>query len=188
MKRTTAVLAGALLSAIGFFAVCSVYADYSVWDKGIWPESWPKELEPLRKQARTFEGPVLTDRRYLIPFTKREEFESAWPHLLKVKSKGAPIILVRGPKTDFFEVKPGGVLIKCPPAQTDERTEPETPLPGQLDARTKWSKTTYIELVVDGQVVDLNRIPLPSDTPIIDERFNNARDKSHGQTSTERGN
>jgi hypothetical protein len=25
--------------------------------------------------------------------------------------------------------------------------------------------------VVDGEIVDLNRIPLPPDTPIIDERF-----------------
>jgi hypothetical protein len=31
--------------------------------------------------------------------------------------------------------------------------------------------TTFIELVVDGNVVDLNRIPLPADTPVIDERF-----------------
>jgi hypothetical protein len=31
--------------------------------------------------------------------------------------------------------------------------------------------TNYIDLIVDGDVVDLNRIPLPADTPIIDERF-----------------
>lgn len=36
--------------------------------------------------------------------------------------------------------------------------------------------TTYIELVVDGLVVDLNRIQLPPDTPIIDERFNSDKD------------
>src|SRR2546423_6428911 len=109
----------ALLAAIACCAVCSaLYADYSVWDKGMWPKSWPKELEPLRKQARTFEGPRVLYRFYLIPFTKREDFESAWPHLLKVKSKGAPIILVRGPKTDFFEINPAGVLIHSPPAQT----------------------------------------------------------------------
>ena len=30
-----------------------------------------------------------------------------------------------------------------------------------------------IELIVDGDIVDLNRIPLPTDTPIIDKRFNN---------------
>ena len=106
MKRTTAVFAGVALSTIAIFAVCSVNADYSVWDKGMWPEGWPKELEPLRKQARTFEGPLDADRGYLIPFTKREDFESAWPHLQKVKSKGAPIIVVSGPKTDFFELSP----------------------------------------------------------------------------------
>jgi hypothetical protein len=172
MKRTIPFLA-----AMAFFAVCSVYADYSVWDKGMWPESWPNELEPLRKQARTFEGPRDADRRYLIPFTKREDFESAWPHLLKAKSKGAPIILVCGPKTDFFEVKPAGVLIKSPPARTDKLANPETPLPGPMDVRTKWSNTTYIELVVDGQIVDLNRIPLPPDTPIIDERFKDGKTK-----------
>jgi hypothetical protein len=32
-------------------------------------------------------------------------------------------------------------------------------------------EATYIALVVDGDIVDLNRIPLPPDTPIVDERF-----------------
>ena len=32
-------------------------------------------------------------------------------------------------------------------------------------------RTNYIELIVDGKIVDLNRIPLPADTPIIDKRF-----------------
>jgi hypothetical protein len=168
----------AALVAVVLAIVCSVvHADYSVWDKGIWPESWPKEMEPLRKQARTFEGPVQLYRRYLIPFTNREEFEAAWPHLVKVKSKGAPIILMRGPKTDFFEVKPGGVLIQTPPVQTDKVANPETPLPGEMDVRTKWMNTTFIELVVDGQIVDLNRIPLPPDAPIVDERFKDKKNK-----------
>ena len=30
---------------------------------------------------------------------------------------------------------------------------------------------TEIELVVDGRIIDLNRIPLPPETPIIDRRF-----------------
>ena len=34
-----------------------------------------------------------------------------------------------------------------------------------------------IELVVDGNIVDLNRIPLPADTPIIDKRFKDKHDK-----------
>jgi hypothetical protein len=83
-----------------------VYALYEVSDHGTWPKSWPKELESLRNQARTLVGPEVAFEHYQIPFTNREQFESAWPHLLKVKSKGAPIILVRGPKTDFMEHKP----------------------------------------------------------------------------------
>jgi hypothetical protein len=35
----------------------------------------------------------------------------------------------------------------------------------------------YIELIVDGDVVDLNRIPLPPDTPVIDERFQDGTPK-----------
>src|SRR5258708_2207813 len=96
---------------------------------------------------------------------------------VKVKSKGAPIILVRGPRTDFFEVKPAGVLIQSPPAQADKLANPETPIPSKMDVRTKWRNTTFIELVVDGDIVDLNRIPLSQDTPIIDERFKDGQNK-----------
>ncbi len=166
MKRT------AIVFAIFFFcAVSSAHALYLVYDEGIWPKGWPKELEPLRKQARTYVGSEILLQRFLIPFTKRSDFEAAWPHFLKVKSKGAPIIMVRGPKTDFFEVKPAGVLIHSPPAGTDKLANPETSIDGQTNVRTTWMNTTFIELVVDGKIVDLNRIPLPPDTPIIDERF-----------------
>ncbi|MCE9525918.1 MAG: hypothetical protein K8R36_07680 [Planctomycetales bacterium] len=73
MNRTVA-----LLTTIACLAVTSaVHADYSVSDRGEWPENWPKELEPLRKQAQTYEGPLVLYRHYLIPFTKREEFEAA---------------------------------------------------------------------------------------------------------------
>lgn len=162
----------AILAAIVFCSVHSAYALYEVYDHGAWPESWPKELEPLRKQSRTLVGPEVLNRHYQIPFTKREEFEAAWPHLLKVKSKGAPIFLVRGPKTDFFEIKPAGVLIHSPPTGT-EPNEGQTAalIPAQTNPRTTWMNNTFFELVVDGNFVDLNRISLPADTPIIDERF-----------------
>ncbi len=168
MNRRTAVLA-----AIAFCAACSaVFALYDVSDEGTWPKTWPKELEPLRKQARTLVGPEALQSHYEIPFTKRAEFEAAWPYLLKVKSKGAPIILVRAPKTDFMEVKPAGVLIHSPPPGQNENPDtPEAPIPGVINVRERWMNTTYIELVVDGNIVDLNRIPLPADTPIVDERF-----------------
>jgi hypothetical protein len=153
MKRTTP-----LIAAIAVCSMCSVVvAMYEVADKGTWPESWPKELEPLRKQARTYVGPMFSQPHYVIPFTKREEFESAWPHILSVKSKSAPVILLRGPST-FFECK-AGVIIHCPPPQNEGKAMPEEPLPG--DGSGRWMYTTYIELVVDGDIVDLNRLEFP---------------------------
>jgi hypothetical protein len=35
----------------------------------------------------------------------------------------------------------------------------------------RWMNAIYVELVVDGEIVDLNRTSLPADTPIVDERF-----------------
>jgi hypothetical protein len=157
MKRTTFGLA----LFVCWVAASAASADYSVEDRGSWPESWPKELEPLRGQARTLEGPLLPLLHYAIPFTKREEFEAAWPHLLKVKTPGASIVLRRGPSF-WLGKDAAGVCIHTPPAG-------EKP-----DLKADSTKTIYIELIVDGQIVDLNRIPLPPDTPIIDERFKDA--------------
>jgi hypothetical protein len=166
MKRTIAILA-----FLAFCVTCSAtYGLYTVEDRGAWPNTWPKELESVRKQARTLVGPMVDSRHYLIPFTQRDQFEAAWPQFLKVKSKGAPIVLVRGPKMDFFEIQPAGVLIHSPPAGNDTRVNPEVPIPG-VTGMERWMNVTYIELVVDGNIADLNRLPLPSDTPIIDERF-----------------
>jgi len=174
MKRTIGLLAAIVLCLAG-----SVYALYEVNDRGEWPKSWPAELESLRAQARTLVGPMAPNRHYEIPFTDRQQFEAAWPYLLKVKSKGAPIILVRGPKTDFMEVKPAGVLIHSPPLENEKQINPdrEVPISGVTNVRERWMNTTFIELVVDGKIVDLNRIPLPADTPIVDERFKEAASK-----------
>jgi len=92
------------------------------------------------------------------PSAKRQEFESAWPQILKVKSKGAPVRLVRGPNFFLGAHSKAGVVVHCPPpGKAGNPAIPEAPI--------------YIELVVDADIVDLNRIPLPADTPIIDERF-----------------
>ena len=165
------------MTMIRLMAICGVIvtffaspcgADYTVQDRGVWPETWPSELEPLREQSRTLEGPKQPVRQYQIPFTKREEFEAAWPHILKVKSKGAPIVLVRpSTKADSLTVKPAGVSIHSPPANT---SNPESAV-DKVNFRERWMWTTYIYLVVDGEIVDLNRLPLPPDTPVIDERF-----------------
>ena len=147
-----------LIVFMATIAVCLAYstanADWSVADTGTWPEDWPQGLEPLRAQSRSLTGSLANLTFHEIPFAKREQFESAWPHILKVKGKGAPITLFRGPH-DYLGTLKAGVRIWHPPFQT----------------RSIW-------LVVDGDIVDLNRIPLPPDTPIIDERFKDRHDKS----------
>jgi hypothetical protein len=141
-------------------------ADYAVEDKGSWPDSWPRELESLREQSRTMEGPLLPLLHYAIPFSQRETFEAAWPHLLQVKSPGAPLVLRRGPSFWLHDGATAGVCVHTPPAG-------EAPLEDLSKVAGHWERTIYIELIVDGLIVDLNRISLPPDTPIIDERFKN---------------
>jgi hypothetical protein len=55
--------------------------------------------------------------------------------------------------------------------------EGEAPIVGDQVTGGRWEQTIYIELIVDGEIVDLNRIPLPADTPIIDERFKDSPKK-----------
>jgi hypothetical protein len=165
MNRRTAVLI-----AIGLWAAGRAYGDWSVSDTGAWPETWPKELEPLRKQAGTIQGSLLDLVIHRIPFAKQEEFEAAWPHLLKIKTKGAPVVLVRSQHTHWhFGKTPAGVLIHCPPGGREPEAGAGPTKATNLTER--WINTTWIELVVDGQVVDLNRIELPPDTRIVDQRF-----------------
>ena len=154
----------AVISTLVLLAALPLFADYAVEGRGSWPQEWPKELEPLRGQSQTFEGPKQLLRHYAIPFTKREAFESAWPHILKTKGKGAPIVLRRGPSFWLGGKSAAGVCIHTPPMG-------EAALTGDRIKGGAWEETIYIELIVDGQIVDLNRIPLPADTPILDERF-----------------
>jgi hypothetical protein len=166
MKRTAVFM-------VAFCAACPVYAIWTSADRGTWPKTWPAELEPLRKQSRTIRGSEADLTQYKIPFTKREEFESAWSHLLKVKSKGSPIILVRSPLEHWsFGKMDAGVIVHCPPGHPETDHRPAQT--GQIQSSNlgeRWMWTFYIELAVDGKIVDLNRIPLPADTPIIDQRF-----------------
>jgi hypothetical protein len=65
-----------------------------------------------------------------------------------------------------------GVVVHCPPLdQADAPAPQEAPIPGGTAERVRGSKAISLELVVDGEIVDLNRISLPADTPIIDDRF-----------------
>src|SRR5262249_27780597 len=96
-RGSTMKRAAMIVIAIVVFLACPLFAEYTFENKGSWTDSCPKELDGLRKQSRTFEGPLQPLLHYAIPFTKRESFEAAWPHLLKVKSKGTSIVLRRAP-------------------------------------------------------------------------------------------
>ena len=161
MKRNATLLAAILLCTVG-----TVYAISFGGPGGTWPQSWPKELEPLRKQAWTWEHGCSGDMSYDIPFANREEFEAAWPHILKVKSEGTSITLLRGAHLRVTPAKSAGVQIWTPPAPP-KGTGAEVP-PGTINR---------IVLIVDGEIVDLNRIRLPEGTPIIDERFQDEKKK-----------
>ena len=126
--------------------------------RGEWPSTWPAELDFLRDRSFRVEGPIVTERHY-IPFTAREDFEKAWPYLLQVKPKNRlkAIRLVSPPlNSGVFKELPAltaGVVV--------------TEHPGPHSA----SQGAPLTLVVDGEIVDLNRIAFPRDTPIIDDRF-----------------
>ena len=165
MSRTT------LLTLLVAWAACpAALALDVIVDRGTWPDTWPKELEPLRKRAMTVRGGSADTTFYEIPFTKREEFEAAWPHLLKAKSPGGPVVLKRGP--DQVAVRPvaAGVRVQCPPGHPRTATEAPAPIAGASSLRERWLQYTYVELIVDGNVVDPKRIAFPAGTPVIDTR------------------
>ena len=178
MHRTFVVMAALFLCA-----VAPAYALYGVIDRGEWPKSWPKELEPLRKQARTLVGPEAPQRHYAIRFTKRQEFESAWSHLLKVKTKGAAIFLVRGPNFFLGDDTKAGVVVHCPALdQKGHPANPEAPIAGVTNPRERWMNTTFIDLVVDDDIINVKRLALPKGALAIDERNQSKEKRGDGGT------
>ena len=119
---------------------------------GSWPRNWPASLEPFRTRAAT--GHFMAGSQatyYYIEFETRNEFESVWPSLLKLKSKGAPLTLhtVDPYSTDpndkrVLYTKPQ-VVIVCP-ASGYYREMPD----GQYGHLAKWSKD--IEPMLNGGV------------------------------------
>lgn len=167
MKRTVV-----LCAAISLCAAAFAWADYGVIDRGTWPENWPKELELLRAQARTLDGPLAPQLHFAIHFQNREQFEAAWPQLLKLKGADAPLVLKRGP--DFFlgEEHAAGVVVHSPlPRDAKQLEKPASTAAKDAGADGGADFNYTLVLVVDGDIVDLNRIPLPADTLIVDERF-----------------
>lgn len=252
-----------IVALIVLCAACSTHALYTFGIEGTWPGYWPKELEPLRKHSRTLSHCSSWKDIHEIRFTNREDFESAWPHILKVKSSKAPLILLSSPygrlskpiKAGVRIVSPGGAVLVIPEG-APYAAEAESSIPGgtflkirppwpdyiKVESAVRLNNFVYengkrapwdlkllrigppwpdhiksesgalpeyvvyengklalwdpdggrslpkeparlmrcrvdIELIVDGQIVDLNRIALPADTPIIDKRFQASHSK-----------
>ncbi len=178
------------VASIVFCTAGSVYALSFGGPGGAWPKTWPKELEPLRKQASTWYHGQKNETGqqytcYNIPFANRKEFESAWPHILTLTNKGVPVTLFRGPMTP--QKKSSGRQLPQAPQRYIRIGSPTT---GGVTIVALVEMTSPpprpaasvviigIELVVDGDVVDLNRISLPADTPIIDKRQLTDTDRS----------
>jgi len=191
-----AALAGLLCPGLCF-------ALMTVEDRGTWPDSWPEQLEPYRKQAKTYGvAHGIQENVYEIRFDNREDFEKAWPHILTLKSKGAPLILESPPSnysrsgsTMGVGVRvlwpsmgtvgvPGGKALRAGPPWPESLTSPTGVLPEYVVAEKEtWAPADQVNragflnrarvdiiLVADGKTIDLNRIHLPADTPILDRR------------------
>jgi len=194
-----------------------------VYPSGNWPENWPKELEPFRERAQTVGyGVTVETEYYIIEFRTREEFETIWPALLRLKSKGAPLRLKTAdkPSTDpddphIVRERPH-VEIICPPRSQGRyqllldgtyrhigpwAADLELPngiLPERVVKRKKdgkwvvwegdhsWDEYDFpayqarvqLTLYVDGDVIDLNRIRIPDNTPIEDKRVLDKNNKT----------
>jgi hypothetical protein len=170
-----------LLTVIVWIACATSHALWSVNEKGTWPTSWPKQLEPLRNQARSATGGLVNQTFYEIPFTDRDQFEAAWPHLLSLKTNGSPLVL-RPSGHDLLSspMKAGVRVFEALPSSKNNKYAGK-PIPGVTHLGERWLYTTYIELIVDGEIVDLNRIALPNEeTPIVDQRFTEPASRGSG--------
>jgi hypothetical protein len=173
---------------------------YSVANKGTWPETWPWPLEGLRDQARTLEHNAeviyeipFADRQEFEakwPFLLSVKSKHAPLVLLGGPNTwlGTTIqvgVRLHCPLTGHL-VTPGGTIYR-PGAETAIKDGkflkigppwPDGKWKAQDPKKLKrpiffglWRARTDIDLIVDGKIVDLNRIPLPADTPIVDKRF-----------------
>ncbi|UCH35864.1 MAG: M48 family metalloprotease [Armatimonadota bacterium] len=183
------------IGVVTALAVAPLWALVGYGSVKAWPKSWPPKFNAHLHRALEISpftgGPA--EVLYDIHFDSREEFERLWPAVLKVKTAGAPLTLktfkpieAHAMAGDFYTkpylrilVPPSNPprkleIVRLPSGEPAEyvRLEEEgwRPLqPGQRAGYCARARTDVV-LHVDGTVIDLNRIPLPGNTPIVDER------------------
>lgn len=184
-----------LVAGASFAAI--LYDSRGTWPES-WPDAL-EPLREQARTVQVANGTQETV--YEIPFKSREAFEQAWPHLLKVKSPGGILILEDWPSPYHGESKGPGVRLSCPhrgvistdpigvtleltwpPVDADPTYEPPEYVvqkggawvpytPSEKLRGFRYRARVDVTLVVDGDIVNLNRIRVPQDTKIIDRRF-----------------
>ena len=103
------------------FATTVTRAAISIHSNGLWPETWPPELEPYRKGSWTF-NPIDYDcdgTLYRISAKDTEDFDRLWSGLLKLLDRGSEVTLRSARLEDWPEttLHPGQpvVQIYAPP-------------------------------------------------------------------------
>lgn len=93
-KKTAIALFSTMIVLLSFFS----FARMLTTNVGTWPDSWPKELDQFRGQAKSMQvSHSIQENVYEIRFESRQEFDRAWTHILKLKTKGAPLIIDGAP-------------------------------------------------------------------------------------------
>jgi hypothetical protein len=200
------------LGVLAFLALIisspAAFAIATIDETGMWPQSWPKELEPLRKDARTIRiATMIHEDVYEIHFKDRETFERSWPILLGLKSKKGQLTFYKVASSPpdqvviFSNEVPALRIYDSPAGSISGGSAVGPPWPssaflpngllpeyvkaGEVQGKRTWIPATRgegfqgfmerarvdIELIIDGKIIDLNRIRIPSDTPIIDKRW-----------------
>jgi len=156
-ERVAGYLSIALL-VLGFGADIALAA-VSYVRGGHWPSDWPKELDAWRGCATTFRyAPSQLSGVYTISFEDREAFENGWPALLKVeRTRDATLILVSDPVKEFSHEK----LKHQPPGRPSVQITCHWRIEKNSVVR-RGDVIHRIVLCVDGKIVDLNRIHIPT--------------------------
>lgn len=158
-----------LLIFFGTLCMTSAFAHIEYRAGGNWPKNWPEELEVLRPQSKTgyASGATPEATYYEIPFNVREDFEKAWPAIVRLTSKESTLILCSPGESAVAQV-----TIRCPAGAkykrlgSGEYVISERPSPLQPEHQTQ----VDVILAIDGKVIDLNRIRFPDNIRVIDYR------------------
>jgi len=162
-KRRTIVLLAivpALLGVVGDVAL----ARQGFTRHGHWSRSWPQALDCWRDHAGTYH--IWLSQIYNVAFQQRDVFEKGWDALLQVKrAEDTELTLISGPlwnplpklsKTKTPSPPALQLFTRCLPLKEGQSTSEEV----------IWKMT----LAVDGRVIDLNRIRIPSGIKMVDRR------------------